>query len=95
MACKKGGCPGTSPGGLSTEKAVLVIKPTQPGFLNHTRKLLLIQRISIWKKVDLLPTKIVAASQTQPRERSQATLVGWRVGNNTEHGKTASTDKLG
>jgi len=53
-----GGRPGASPGGPSTPKAVLEIKPTQPGFLNHPRKLLLIQRIRVCKKFDFLPLRL-------------------------------------
>lgn len=94
MAWKQGGRPGASPGGPSTPKAVLGIRPTQPGFLNHSRKLLLIQRIRIWKKFDLLPLRLFLYPKPNLK-RSPATLQGWRVGGNTEWGKHVSTDKLG
>ena len=84
----------SQPSWLSTPKAVLGIKPTQPGFLNHTKKLLLIQKIRIWEKFDLLPLRLFLHPKPSLK-RSPATFQGWRISSNTEQGKSASTDKLG
>lgn len=94
MAWKQEGHPGASSSGPPTPKAVLGIEPTQPAFLNHTRKLLLILRIRIWKKFDLLPLRLFLHPKLNLK-RSPATLQGCRISGNTEQEKSASMDKLG
>lgn len=89
MAWKQGEHPGASSGGPSTPKA----GPTQPGFLNHTRKLFLIQRTRIWKNFDLLPLGLFLHPKSNLK-RSPVTLQGWRIGRNREWEKRASMDKL-